>query len=246
MMKKFLLFTFLIITFLSQAQVSLVKDINPSTDAMPTYPLNRIEYNGKLLFAANDGSSGMELWESDGTNAGTQILHTTNTVAASGNPRAFFEFNGLIYFSSIGTNIGDELYSTDGTSSGIISYPEIAISSDSSPRNFVEYNNNLVFTSLVQDNNLNGFGRELLGFNGTPWTGNAGVPIMIKDVHTGGSSNPDNYTELNGALYFAATATGTAREIWVTDGTNTGTNILLDINNGLSGSDPNDFTLFNL
>ena len=163
-MRKHLLFTFLISASLSQAQVSLVKDINPVGDGLAFYSNNRIEFNGKLIFAANDGTNGMELWESDGTESGTQILHTTNSLSASGNPREFFKFNGLLYFSAAGTNIGDELYSTDGTPSGRTSYPEMAIFSDSSPRKFFNFNNNIFFVTFIRDFSLFRYGRELMSF----------------------------------------------------------------------------------
>ena len=222
------------------------QEINSTGDGVAFYDNNRIEYNGKLLFAGYDNNNGMELWESDGSNAGTILLHTTNSASGSANPRAFYKFNGLIYFSATGTNIGDELYSTDGTSSGLVSYPEIAIFSDSSPRNFFTYNNNLVFVSLIRDYNLINYGRELLSFDGSPWTGNAGVPIMIQDINAGApSSTVDNFTELNGTLFFSADDGINGKEIWISNGQSSGTNIFLDINSGSNSSDPANFTFFN-
>ena len=38
--------------------------------------------NGSLLFSANDGLSGGELWISDGTDAGTQLLKDIATGSA--------------------------------------------------------------------------------------------------------------------------------------------------------------------
>ncbi|MBB1489889.1 hyalin, partial [Oceanospirillum sp. D5] len=82
---------------------------------------------------------------------------------------------------------------------------------------------------------------EIMGFNGSPWTG-GGDQIMIKDINPqGNSSSPDFYTEYNNLLYFAATDDGTnGRELWVTNGTNLGTNLLFDINSGAASSNPAD------
>jgi ELWxxDGT repeat protein len=43
----------------------------------------------RFYFGANDGTNGIELWESDGTNAGTNIVQNFNTGAASSSPDFF-------------------------------------------------------------------------------------------------------------------------------------------------------------
>ena len=260
-MKKLLLFTFLITTFLSQAQVSLVKDINPgSADGVATYYFNRIEFNGSLIFGAGNAITSYELWISDGTNTGTYQLNELLTTSATGgsNPNNFLVFNNRVYFSArkncptnvcSGGTFGYELFSSDGTTSGIISYPVINYGGGASPTFLTEFNNNLIFSgkaSGVVSNASVFYGQELLGFNGNPWSG-WGDQIMIKDIHTanGGNSSPDNFTELNSLLYFAATYSSGGRELWVTDGTNIGTNLILDINPGTTASSPDNLTLFN-
>lgn len=51
--------------------MELVKDINPTGYGSPE---NFIEYNGLLYFSATNGVDGDELWESDGTEAGTYMV----------------------------------------------------------------------------------------------------------------------------------------------------------------------------
>ncbi|MGD1918716.1 MAG: hypothetical protein ACFCAD_07390 [Pleurocapsa sp.] len=55
----------------TQGQVVLVKDINPGINTSYLYG-NIIELNDRLYFSANDGETGSELWESDGTSDGTK------------------------------------------------------------------------------------------------------------------------------------------------------------------------------
>ena len=77
-------------------QVSLVKDINTKADSLFSgYPEFITAINGKVVYAADDYSSGRELWISDGTKAGTKILKDINPSGDS-NPVNPEFFNGII------------------------------------------------------------------------------------------------------------------------------------------------------
>ncbi len=250
MMKKTLLFMSLLACPFIYAQ-SIVKDINfGPASSMPTYAKNRIAFGGKLIFAANDGASGMELWESDGTNAGTTILGTFATAQLSSNPNGFHIFNNKVYFSAAsGSQTKYELRSTDGTFAGIVNYPQIRSGNGSaSPRFLTTFGNMLVFNARPSALNQSTpfYGEEIMGFDGNPWTG-GGDQIMIKDISLlGNSSSPEFYTEYNGLLYFAASnGAVNSREIWVSDGTTAGTNMLLDINPGTGAASPKDLIVYN-
>ncbi|TWT89274.1 PKD domain-containing protein [Neorhodopirellula pilleata] len=49
---------------------ALVRDINPNPSST-SFPTSLTNFNDRLLFTANDGVNGQELWTSDGTEAGT-------------------------------------------------------------------------------------------------------------------------------------------------------------------------------
>ena len=59
-------------------------DINPGRTALRRHrlrtalPAHLTAFNGHLFFAANDGVNGPELWESDGTAAGTTMVTDIN------------------------------------------------------------------------------------------------------------------------------------------------------------------------
>src|SRR5690554_6750380 len=67
---------------------------------------------------------------------------------------------------------------------------------------------------------------------------------LVKDINPNGDSNLEHFTEYNGKLYFQADDGTHDRELWVTDGTATGTLMLKDINPNGSGY-PEFFTEYN-
>ena len=88
-------------------QVVLVKDIRP--DALSDYyfgnsyyPNFLTEFNDRLYFVVEDGENGNELWVSDGTNGGTQLLvdiYPGFFGSYPGKFTSFIEFNNKLYFS---------------------------------------------------------------------------------------------------------------------------------------------------
>lgn len=85
----------------TEAGTFMIKDILPGSGGS-IYSLNEYTaYNGKVLFGANDGSTGDELWETDGTEAGTQLLKDIRVGNLSGNPFLPHAkiFNELCYFT---------------------------------------------------------------------------------------------------------------------------------------------------
>ena len=66
----------------------VVEDIRPETYlsggltfGYSSQPMNMANWNGTLLFVANDGLRGAELWKSDGTAAGTELVRNINPEA---------------------------------------------------------------------------------------------------------------------------------------------------------------------
>lgn len=79
---------------------------------------------------------------------------------------------------------------------------------------------------------------------------NAQTPYQVKVINPGGAdARPERMTPYDGKLIFRARTAGEGLEPWISDGTEEGTFLLLDINDdpGLSAgdSDPDYFTLYN-
>jgi ELWxxDGT repeat protein len=126
----------------------LVKDINPGdSDGFITFPnIRMIRYNNSILFMAQDGDSGMELWSTDGTEQGTELVIDLNTGSGSSFPKNFAEFDGKVYFNAQ-DGTGTRLWATNGTANGTI---QIAADEEiNNPRQFFVVDGELVFRNII-------------------------------------------------------------------------------------------------
>jgi ELWxxDGT repeat protein len=91
----------------------LVKDIYPgiSHDVFnDSSPSGLTNVNGLLYFSADDGLSGRELWQSDGTDAGTVMVQDVNPGSAASDPQDLVAMNNKLYFSADDGDHGRELW----------------------------------------------------------------------------------------------------------------------------------------
>lgn len=100
----------------------LVKDINPGPASSMTSSMlgsvKFIEYSGKNYFPARTDANGYELWATDGTPAGTQMVTDLVPGTASGWSSGLVTEHGFLYFIGADANKTTELYRTDGTAAG--------------------------------------------------------------------------------------------------------------------------------
>ena len=252
------------------AQVVLVRDINPgiSYDGFvnSSFADGLTEFNEQLFFTADDGETGNELWISDGTTEGTQLLVDINLgmdnygFYSGSDASGFTEFNEQLFFSASDEETGNELWISDGTTEGTQLLVDIdpgisnysgtgyGYSNSSYALGFTEFNEKLFFTA--DDGEI---GNELWVSDGTT----EGTQLLL-DINPGtgdygyeNGSYASDFTEFNGQLFFSASDEENGRELWVSDGTAEGTQLLLDINPGVSdygyvnSSNASDFTEFN-
>jgi trimeric autotransporter adhesin len=199
----------------------LVKDINPATPALTT-PICKRNKNcpggswiddltlaGKTLyFSANDGQNGVELWKTDGTEAGTVLVEDINPSSASrasdiGNLVAVGK---TLYFSANDGQNGLELWKSDGTGAGTKLVEDINPgAADSDPDQLTAYRGSLLFSA---DDGVHG--SEMWRSNGTK----ANTALLI-DLEPGADgSEPGGLTTSGKYLYFAASNPSAGEELW--------------------------------
>jgi ELWxxDGT repeat protein len=244
----------------------LVKDIFPENNSQSRFYFSKLsnltEFDDKLYFASDNGESGTELFVSDGTAEGTQLVKDIFPGGDnygnknSSSPYYLTESNGKLYFTAQDDASGEELFVSDGTAEGTQLLVNIDQSvgdygrqfDDFNTRNLLEFNDKLYFKG-----NNGESGEELFVTDGT-----AEGTQLVKDIFPGeaengynNSSTPGNFVEFNDKLYFSANDGEGGNELFVSDGTAEGTQLLVDLNpegeeNGYNyGSRPSDLVEFN-
>ncbi|MBL8810487.1 MAG: hypothetical protein JNM43_09955, partial [Planctomycetaceae bacterium] len=168
-----------------------------------------------------DGTSGKELWRSDGTSGGTYRVADINAGPNSSNPTALTAVNGTIYFVADNGINGQELWKSDGSQGGTALVRDIvAGAGTSSPSNLTNVAGTLFFTA-----NWSNLGIELCKTDGTVnGTG------LVKDIRTGAASSaPEQLTNVGGTLVFAANDGTNGVELWKSNGQTAGTTLVSNI-----------------
>jgi ELWxxDGT repeat protein len=196
--------------------------------------------NGLVYFNACTPEHGCELWRSDGTEAGTQLVKDIRPGAAGSAPFGFgADANGtLVYFSAEDGSHGRELWRSDGTASGTQLVFDLVPGLDGSfPRSIHPAGGNTVVFSAV----TNALGRELYRSSGTSIDL---VVDLLPGVQSGVANNsggvPDLVAVSGNRVIFAGATAATGIEPFISDGSAAGTQLIRDIAVGGSSS-PFDF-----
>jgi ELWxxDGT repeat protein len=212
--------------------VNLIKDINTTTFGTgSSNPGLFIEFNGLIYFKASDGdeddgNNETELWQTDGTDAGTTLIADINPTA-SGNPQDFFVFNNELYFE-VNDVTSTQIWSfNSGTPLKVTDNNGGSFASPSAP---------LLFSNGVYIRMNSGNGNNPHIFDGT--TATELIDATTGTVRSRGVFNDEVYFE-------GDDGSGIGDELWKTDGTIAGTVLVADLLVGSGSSDPRDFVEFN-
>ncbi len=200
---------------------------------------NLYALGNRLLFTANDGPDGYELWRSDGTPAGTgmvtdicpgecsSVMQTGYGDSAAG---SFMTTTMALFFIANDGTHGRELFRSDGTAAGTSLVADLAPgASDSDVVLLGSLGNTVIFS---HDDGEHGV---------EPWVsdGTAAGTRMLADINPGSrGSNPGPPVTAGGHIYFAASDDLHGRELWRSDGTTAGTELAGEINLGPASSSP--------
>ena len=246
------------------AGTKLLKDIEVGSDS--SYPSDFIALGDFVVFTATTVTTGTELWRTDGTESGTVMIADLNPgsgTGASGNP---IVFDNKVYFHGRNASTGFEVFRTDGNTielvqdfiPGSTTFPidsfaqaagKLFIFGDTGIGNRI-----LTYTpggSLIQhpgspDNATTGVASgERVFFTGSePFSGeelyvwNGGVVSLVKDINPGSDSSSieDMLPISGGRVLFEAYTPEHGSELWVSDGSEAGTQRLTDENPGSDDS----------
>jgi len=223
------------ITGSDKSDFSLVKNIYPGS--IGSNPEDLTKFNDSILFSADNGKKGTELWQSRGTKKKTSLLKDINKGSDSSNPTEFTTHKNQAYFSADNGKKGQELWGSNGKKKGTKLLADINPGAASSfPSDLLWFNQRLFFAA---DDGLNG--RELWNYD--PSSKKAKLIDNIQKNSPGDSSNPTGLTAFNGNLYFAATGDIYGRELWKSTGKLNQAYRISDINPGGFNSNPEDLAV---
>ncbi len=147
-------------------------------------------YNGDVYLAGWDANHGVELWQTDGTAAGTALVDDVNPGPASSEPPVnalggawsyqMTVSGGKLYFTADDGTHGDELWETDGTAAGTALVDDINPGPQGSdPENLIGVNGTLFFTA-----NDGTDGEQLWALPSAPPLSATGQPITTVEGQT--------------------------------------------------------------
>ena len=178
-----------------------------------------------LLFLGDDVTNGDELWKTDGTSAGTLLVKDIRPGAGGSGITSPISTEDKLFFKVFVSGM-TSLWVSDGTPIGTskvidLSLCNFMIALDSSKLVFVQDN-----TSPIN------YGRELWISDGTT----VGTKIL-KDIYPGTNDGiPINQfltKVIDTILYFKGIDATHGEELWKTNGTDTGTVLVKDMNPGI-------------
>src|SRR5436305_7482211 len=104
---------------LASQTATLVRDINPLPDSTGSASLPRDLHavGAKVFFSAVEATSGRELWVTDGTASGTELLADACPGDCSSNPSLLGAVGSTLFWTTFSAN-GVQLWRSDGTRAG--------------------------------------------------------------------------------------------------------------------------------
>lgn len=222
----------------AQAPAYLVSDINQAPEMVSSDPDSLTRAGDTVYFTADDGTHGRELWRTDGTGTGTQLVKDIHAGRAGGVSSSLTAAGDLVYFVADDGQHGREVWRSDGTEVGTFLLKDIAPGPDS-PLFFVAPFGRVVLDRLQPINNDVYFVAASPGFQALDiWRSDGTQSGTAKIYEATDNLRSINLAELNGVLFFSDVpfpfTSDQKAELWRSDGTVGGTERVM-------GIEPQDF-----
>ena len=166
-----------------------------------------------LYFTAVDGTQGTydsQLWKSDGTEVGTEIVKIINPSGTAGINGITVMDNYLYFGANDGTN-DKQLWKSDGTEGGTEIVKIINPNGNANPQYLTVMGNTLYFTAV--DGTQGTYDSQLWKSDGTE----VGTEI-VKIINPSGSTHIMGLTVMDNYLYFGANDGTNYNQLWKSDG----------------------------
>ena len=187
-----------------------------------------VAFDSVLLLAEADTGL-QELWRVYPSGLATRLLEgIVPAFQEPGVPR-LVPSGPFVYFTAAAADAERRLWRTDGSREGTIEVRGAGAAILHHPEALTAFGDRL---ALQADDGNHG---------PEPWItdGSAGGTSMLRDIHAGASgSEPADFLEWQGEIYFSATSIEYGRELWKSDGSDNGTRLVRDVEAmpGLSSS----------
>ncbi len=196
-------------------------------------PSDLVRAGNRAFFVADDGTTGRELWVTNGRRRGTRRVADLVAGPGSSTPHELVAVGEGIYFFAADGD-GEGLYKSDGTRRGTVLVSDLAGLSQA--RELTVAQGKVFFVAFRP-----AAGTELWTSLGTP-----GTTREVLDLRPGSrGSLPQNLKAVGARVVFAAEDGTSGLEPWSSDGTAAGTVRWADIAPGAASSSPGPFSLAN-
>jgi ELWxxDGT repeat protein len=232
------------------AGTALLKDINAGPAGSLPQAFTALN-STTILFSATTLANGREAWKTDGTGPGTVLLKDINPLGSGFSSffgEYFFIFNGKAYFNANDGVNGEEMWWTDGTEANTLLFKDLTpgpLGSTNLIIDAVVYGNKFFFPSSVDlfviPPPTPRF--EIIESDGTPagtqtfkdFTAGGELPVLFPSYDYTGQTFTQRLFQGDKFFFMAATV-AEGRELWISNGTLAGTQMVRDINPGSDSS----------
>jgi len=202
-----------------------VAQISASTNGLP--PIFLKFAGEQVFFRGYTDETGFELWVSDGSEAGTRMVANLVADAGHGRPIPLKAIGNKVLFSATSDAFAREYWVSDGTELGTMPLTELGDFDTDGYIGWATEVGDLVYFTATADG---GTTEMLMRTDGTV----AGT-TRIKTVDRVGY-----YTAVGDKIFMQARTGNAGAELWLTDGTETGTTLAKDIFAGANSSSPHN------